>query len=226
MERNIADMTTPTLPKVPIEYVMGKINSDKGSGKAYLFHSPGTTSLRSGEKETYLSTAMQECPQLGTNGNSFKLPARRNIRPEIGGDIFQKMSSLAEGEIFKIFAQSSALGSSWNSRARTACQFIRLRQDAPLHKLLIKVPGCITDSMFDNWFVRGRFDILTLEQAEVEGVSVPEGVRDHFLTLPVEALFGVEIMEPERKAIPKVEVKKVGDRVMAVTRIRRSLKLD
>jgi len=215
-------------PTVPIETVLGAINASEGSGKAYLFHSPHALSVRAGEKETYASTAMSECPSLGIKGSVIKLPARKNIRTDIGKEVFQTTLVLKEGEVFKVFAQSSALGERWNQRARTACQFIRVRADAPLNKLLVKVPGTIKDSTFEHWFIRGRFDVLTLAQAEEIGINVPEGVRDHFLSIPVEALFEVEEIEKERRpaAVAETIVKKVGDRAMTIARPRRSLNLE
>jgi hypothetical protein len=210
---------------VPLEILTGEINAAEGSGKAHFFHAPTPESVRAGEKETFIGTAMKECPRLGTKGHSVKITARKNIREEIGKAVFQTTWALREGEIFKVFAQTSAGGADWKARTRTASVFIRVRAGAPLHMLRVKVPGVIADSTFPFWYLRGRFDVLTLEEAEAEGAQVLDYCRDHFKPVNTNALFETEVMEPALITAPVLETKEVGGRVMAVAVRRRKLNL-
>lgn len=208
--------------KVAVALVSGNINGANGSGKAYLFHSPTMGSLREGGKETYLSNAIQEAPDLATKGLSARFPARNNIRDEIGGTVYQHNYLLAEGEVFKIFASTNAAGD-WNARQKTACLLFSPRKEGTLYRVDIRVPCGVEDSTFEVWTLTGRFDIVSLEDAELRGLNVLENARYQFAPASVDKLFVKNVLDNELKALPKIEAKKVGDRVMRTSTRRRML---
>lgn len=210
---------------ISLEAITGEINAAEGSGKAHLFHAPCSGSEREGEKEQFISTAVKECPALGTKGHAIKALSRRNIREDIGKAVYQTTWALKDGEVFKVFAKANTGGADWKFRERTACVFIKVRDGAPLTLLKVKVPGCIPDSQFPYWHIRGNFDVLTLAEAEALGALVLDSCRDHFSPSAVSALFEKEELAPATVAAPVVATKEVGGRVMAVRVPRRKLNL-
>lgn len=207
--------------KVCVEFQTGEINSEYGSGKCYIFHSPKSVGLRAGRRESYLSQAVQECPELAVKGTNYTHLARNDVRREIGGYVYQSVWQLEDGEVFKLFAKARHGG--WNARERTGCLYIQMRADGAMNKVGIKVPNGIPDSVFPVWNTVGRFDVLTLEEAEALGVSVLDIGRVHCSPSSVEALFTVEQLEEEFRTKAKVVLKRVGSRVMPVTVRKRSL---
>lgn len=214
-------MTTEATSKVSIEFYTGDINAEEGSGKMYVFHCPCPGSLRAGDKETHISTAVQKCSDLGSKSYTYKHQARSNIRPEIGGKVFQTTWNLEEGEIFKVFGQMKVGG--WNGRMRTAAMYIRLRAEGPMQRIHANVPQYIRDSVFQSWTVTGRFDVLTGDEVLASGVNVLESCISQLNVSIVEAVFRLEKMEPESRSVPKIRMKKVGKRMMPVKVGKRSL---
>ena len=222
---NLQGMSTLDEP-IAIEMVAGKINSnDHGSGKAMVFHSPHSDSVRKGKKEFYLGQCIKECPELGSKGSLTPLPARANVRMDMGGTIYSSSYIVKEGEVLKIFAQGNTFGgnsATWMNRQRTGAKFIRLRSGAPLRRLHVNVPSGIPDSSFTTWHVTGRFDILTLEAAKLLGVAVLRGAEAHFSAATTAPMFEDEIMSAEREPLPVFKKEKV-DGVVVETKARRRI---
>ena len=222
-KRGDRDMSDDDIDYVLIDYQCGNINSSSGSGKATMFHSPKRGSLREGKPETFLTTAITECPKLGSRGGTVTIPARSGVMSEIGGKVFQSTIGIAEGEVLKIFAQGK--DGAWNAIQRSAAMYIRVRRDGPLTKIHITVPGCVPDASLKTWSIVGRYDVLTSEEAEVEGILVREEFRGTTMKAQVDRLFRVEQLEREHSAVPVRETKRVGDRIMVVEKKRRALEL-
>jgi len=214
---------TEATSKVSVEFQTGNINAEEGSGKAYVFHSPCATSVRKGLKETFISNAINDCPALGVKGSTITHSARRNIQQEIGGKVFQSTWSLEDGEVFKLFAQGKVGG--WNGRVRTAVLYVRLRADGAMNRVHIQVPSVVRDTLFETWTITGRYDVLTMADAEAAGVLVLESCRAHGGEGPVSAMFRIEELAPEYRSPVKTVSKRVGSRVMIKEVHKRSLDL-
>lgn len=207
--------------QIPLEYIRGTINADIGSGKAYVFHCPRN---RPDEKETY---AGQSSARIG-KGVAQTYPARLNIRGEIGGTVCRETTVFPAGEILKIFAKSSALIPQRGRLdiERTAAQYILLDAEAPLHSITLLVPGVISDSAFP-WTVKGRFYLLTLEQARARGVQVLPSTAGQCDALNVEALFRCVELSPGKPLQENIQavIKEDGKRVLTPARPRRLIRL-
>lgn len=211
---------------VPIEITTGKINSDQGSGKTYMFHSPTPTSLRRGDKETYLTTAIQKEARVGRKlSSSSKFGSLRGVLEAIGGAYHTQTFQLAEGEVFKVFAQANTSqgGGNWRSRMKTACMFFVPRPDAALQRINITVPQGIRGATTEVWTITGRFDILTLERAKMKGVKVLTNAQYQFNEINQNALFSVEELAPATRSEVIEKVKDVGGGKKVVKRERRRL---
>jgi hypothetical protein len=208
---------------VTLEIVTGSINSQRGSGKAYVFHAPHASSPRKGLKETFLATAMKECPGVGSKIRTILSPARVNVLAEIGGTITNGQYAIAEGEVLKLFAQKKSAG--WNGVMRTAAVFIRMRSEAAFNRINITVPQAVPDSVSPLWTASGRFDILTADEARGMGVSVLKSCEGHYTKAAFDSLFTLEVLAPQIAQVAKVVTKVVGDKVMPTMRKRRGFEL-
>jgi len=209
------------MEKVSFEYTSGKINAGQGSGKCLAFHAPHFAGLRSGEKEEFLGEAIRKEPTLGTKASMNRFPSRTNIKPVIGGEFWQSSFLLAEGEIIKIFA-TSTVGDNWLAPKKTASIFLRMRAEAALTRIKIGVPHGVPDSATPDWYALGRFDVLSVDEADELGVAILENARSQFSGSGYDALFKKEIIAPEIKPKDTVEMEQVGDRLMRTKRKRRS----
>jgi len=168
-----------------------------------------------------MGNAINDTPAIGRKLGTQTIPARINIRPEIGGKMFDTTWLLNEGEVYKVFAKGRMGGHL--ARERTAILFIKLRDDGPLTRIKATMPNVCPDANFSEWTITGRFDILSLEEAEFEGINIIEHLRGQAAEHSVRNMFTVEQMEQERRSRPKIVMKRVGDRIMPVQRRRRSL---
>jgi len=210
--------------KVSLDFVTGKINSAQGSGKMYVFHAPHRNSPRYGSKEDHFTNAVRECPELADKLAVHPFVARTNIQPDIGGRIFTQSWQFMDGEVLKVWAQRSTYG----EVKSTGSIFLRLRSTGAFNELQVNVPKNIEDSKESNWWVRGRFDVLSVEEAEALGVAVLDSARYSFHADNTRKLFKLVEKSPELKAAATFEkVKAAGSRkAILIQKRRRKLRLD
>ena len=126
--------------------------------------------------------------------------------------------------MLKVWAQKSAFG----TVKSTGSVFMRLRASAAFNELQVKVPVGITDSVHDVWYVRGRFDLLSLEDAEALGVSILDSARYSFHADNTRKLFALVEKSAELRPLQQLErVRAAGSRkAVLVQKRRRKLRLD
>lgn len=181
----------------------GEETVSDANSKVYLFHSPKAD--ESDLKEQAVSAVAKEGVDfLRRVGTQTVVSAVIGVYPEIGGQWWTTNYEIAEGEILKVYATKKH---SWKRVHATACQFIRMRAAAPCHKLRVKLLGLGSKTRLKYATFTGRFDLLTLEEAQELGVKVNPAYHHTFIPGEVAKLFDVEVLEEALK--PKDEIQTV-----------------
>ncbi len=208
-----------------VQVTTGDENLKQAIAKVYVFHSPTDES----SKELALSRAAKdEVGKVKQVGSHTFIGAVIGIKPQIGGQWVTTSYDIVEGEIIKIFASKKT---TWKGLLTTACLFLRIRQEAPLHKIKVKLLNSFQTKLKTADIV-GRFDVLTLEEARSYGVTVMPHFESYFAPIVTSALFEVEVLEKSTAPKEKIEttvLPAVGDAPEIVVRRRkqrRSLELN
>jgi len=142
--------------------------------------------------------------------------------PEISGQTIVQYFAIAEGEILKMFVQVR-LG--WGKLPKTGNVLLRVRANAA-HQVLKFAMIDHPDVAFHEATVEGRFDVLTVEEAEAFGVHVPKAFHSGFEKHNVDRILTERIVLCEELApATKFEQKTISDgetsKVVTVRKRRR-----
>jgi hypothetical protein len=185
-----------------INVTTGQENQSSGSAQVSVWHTPRLPQQRH-LKEAYLSGCAKnvEYRDIATSfGAPAFMQAVTGIPEEIGGRWVTQSYQIAEGEILKIFATRKG---GYGQHKYTGNLLIGIREQAPLMRVripLLSTPKS-TRGVAD---ITGRFDILTLPEAQARGVYVPPQFAHLFEPESTEFLFETTELEPA--VAPKKEV--------------------
>lgn len=205
----------------PIETLTGDVNLRTASAKAYVFHTPRKGGVGVEERILPVAAKSGQTNSVITPLQSFaqRTPSVQGYSVEVGGSMTAQSFIVAEGEILKFFVNRRPGA---GKLPLTACQFIRVRETAALRCIEAKL---LTDPKVTQPFamIRGRFDLLTLEEAVALGVTVNPGFMRQFHPANAGACMTVALMQPEA-AKAEVQVLPSGESIVVTqTKRRRQL---
>lgn len=205
-----------------IETLTGDVNLRTASAKCYVFHTPRQGG--SGVEERHLGIAAKS----GQTSNVIRtvspypivIPSVQGYSTEVGGKMVRMSYSVEDGEILKLFIQRRPGA---GKLPTSACQFVRVRGSAALRCLEAKL---LTDPTVNEpmAFLRGRFDLISLEEARSLGVTVAEGFSRMFLPANVEHVTTVSILSPELASM-NVVPQAAGKPAVVVSEVKRRRKI-
>jgi len=182
-----------------IEVSQARIVGDHYTGKMQMF-------VTTSDGEKFLN-AMKD--KEGMNRLNYTgYPSRDNVRPEIGGQLFVSNWEIPEGTVMKVFAADENVPH--GQLKKSAQQFFRLRADGPLNEIRVKIPSRVDDAYRPNWIVRGRFDLLTMDEGIALGATVPKGCEVFFTDSMHRNTLEIEELAPAKVRRPTTRTKVVG----------------
>ena len=160
--------------------------------------------------EKFVSAALQKADRFGSPKpmvvNSRVENAVVGTRAEIGGRWQEVRLTVAEGELFKLYARRKQR---WNSVMQQACVFIKPRFDAALRTVQMRTLQ-MADSRVQTVYVQGRFDILTPSEAIAENnVKMKPMFERLFLPSAVNSVLEMIESESQRSARTKITSKEL-----------------
>lgn len=187
-----------------IETMTGNQNFPGKMAKAYVFVTPTTRFPRT-EGETHLFTAAKEgIFGIRKHSGGGRILAAEGMT-DAAGFFNQTTYDIPEGVLLKVFASKKPQAS---SQQRTGSLFLLAREHGPLQRVEVVLndhPGATVT----RCHVEGRFDILSLEDAEALGARVLPLNRRQFFAESVKGLLTRRQIAPELKAKTVVKTKVV-----------------
>jgi hypothetical protein len=205
-----------------IETLTGDVNLRTGSAKCFVFHTPRQGGAGVEERHLGLAAKSNQTANVVRTVSPYPtvIPSVQGYSAEIGGKMVRMTYSVEEGEILKLFIQRRPGA---GKLPTNACQFVRVREGAALRCVEAKM---LTDPMVNEpmSFIRGRFDLLTLEEARALGVKVADGYTRMFHPANVEHVTTVSTVSPEIASASIVQ-QPSGKPAVVVTEIKRRRKI-
>lgn len=179
-----------------IETLTGHENFPGMSAKAHLFAVPSRAFPGNGLGEQHLfACAKSGLFNVRTQRQGGKIAAAEGASDALGF-FMQTTFEVPEGIILKVFGMKKTQSM---ARPSVACQFIRLRADAALHRLEIPLTA-YHKATLRSAYVEGRFDLLRIHEAEELGVKVMPMARKLFNPPLVATVMRDNVMSPETRA--------------------------
>lgn len=183
-----------------LEMLTGHETFPSQSAKVHVFSSP-TREVPSNGSEIHVLAALQLSERrLRRNGSSQTFQIAPGYRDELGRWT-RSVIDAPEGALFKIYAYRNT---SWNTRTVHANQYIVMRENAAYRRIRISLSGA-PNATFTHAEVKGRFDMLSMEDAIALGAVVRPQFAHHFAPNNVGLLMEVTELEPEVRSRPQVE---------------------
>ena len=178
-----------------IETLTGDVNLRAASAKCFVFHTPHAGGAGVEERHLGLAAKSNQTSSVVSTVSPYPvvIPSVQGYTQEIGGKMVRMTYAVADGEILKLFAQRRP---GEGKMPVAACQFVRVRSSAALRCIEARL---LTDAVVNEplAFIRGRFDLITLEEARALGVKV-EGYYDKmFLAGAVDHIMTTAVISPE-----------------------------
>lgn len=210
-----------------IETMYGQELFDTANCKVSVFAVPCKI-FNTFQNEMHLESACKknEIP-LNKNSHQGRFSAwAEEARSDLGA--WNKATyDVADGMIFKIFVHKHmGLG----ERTYNVCQFIRARKEAAFRELKIRLSNH-PKARFQNAVIKGRFDLLSLEEAVKQGVKVNAAFKHTFNPSDVERIIEVTVLEKEKAPTSivreRVARNSSGEKIVVHTKRRvRAFELD
>ncbi len=201
----------------------GNENFQTSYTKSYLFWIPCRAEPEG--KEIHLTYAAKGgLHGIEKVGNMEATPAAPGYRDEFG-KWYRCTYEVPEGTVLKLFAMRK-VAEQTAGRHQTAALLLHVRENAPMYRIGVRLTGNPRAS-FSNVYTEGRFDVLTLDEAESLGVRVLPSRRRQFQH--VETLITLEEMSPAHEAAPVVQETTVtlpGEAPVVIRKVRRPRALD
>lgn len=201
----------------------GKANMQTASSECYVFYTPRPATEGEQRVETFIGKAAREFrgypnSVIREHGSAVVVPSLSDMPQEIGGLFATANYQLQEGVILKLYAKKRV---GWNGTMRHVVVFLRAREHAAHRCLKFRPVACNQLSM--EWLgVQGRFDIITLKEAEAFGARVIGATRK--LSEGSEfSLIEEVVIEPETTS--PIEFKEAGNGVL-VPQIKRRRRIE
>ena len=206
---------------IPIKTRLGDVNLRKKSAKAYVFHCD-TSGAKT--KETFLHVAAMGSAPVSRESFPIQFASIYGIPEKIGGRGSECQWKVDEGAILKI---SVNVRRGHGKLPHTGFIYMKARAEAPYRRLtfdLLDSPNVtLTEAQ-----VEGNFDILSVEDAELEGVVIPEHLKKLGDQFHRDSILSNDTIINAAKSAPLVRKRKViGDgvkeKVVIVKKRRRSI---
>lgn len=134
-------------------------------------------------------------------GQPIYEPAIAGRKPEIAGQWFVTNYNLEPDDVIKLCVSKKL---TWNSLIKQAHIYLRMRQQAAFRSVRIPLLAKANSSRAEAQ-LQGRFDILTVEEAQTEAGIIP---NPNYIHMHAEynrnPLFRIDELEPEER--PRVRV--------------------
>lgn len=186
-----------------IETNTGTVNLRTSSAKCFVFHVPLIGGA--GLAETTLNAASQAAAtkkvvaKLSSWGN--QVPSVDGYTAEIGGSMVRQSFGIKEGEILKVFSARRPAG----SLPLTSCLLLRVRESAALQTVNVKMlahPSVVQPLAT----IRGRFDVLTFDEAIALGARLKSDFQKFFNPAVVEQAMEIETIQAAKANVKIVTV--------------------
>lgn len=160
-------------------------------------------------KEAHIESAARkdDCPITRNQFHGQTSAWAEDARSDLGK--WTKASyDCPDGIILKIWVHKF---SGYGQRIINASQLIRPRKDAAFRELKIQLSGH-SKARYQYAIIKGRFDVLTLEQAKERGVKLNSRFEYTFKSSEVAKVMEVKILEKERGPSVKVRERTVRNK--------------
>lgn len=183
----------------------GNCNYPTGSSKVHVFVVPTRQFPGKEANIGMLFKEVQPAFSAIRRINSTIVPAAPALAPTDAGKWTQSTYDVPEGLVLKVFGMTTSQGMQMR---RMGNVLIRMRTGGALNRLAA-VLAQHPKATLTRATIEGRFDILSLEQAEGLGVRVPPQYRMHFEDVHWRRMFNLEQVEAQIEAPPRVEVRRI-----------------
>lgn len=204
-----------------ISTTCGFENFETGSAKSYVFVVP-TTEFKL--KEAHIGIVAKSGGPVRLAGSPEHYPAAPGMRDETGRWT-RANYEVPEGLVLKVFMQRNG---HFGSMRVMASQLLRMRNNAAYRKVGTILTGN-PHAQFSRVWIEGRFDLLSVADAEQYGVLIPPHFRTGFQPVMQRRGFEYVVTDPELAPVPvKLTVavhNSAGERVEIPT-VRRNRALD
>lgn len=156
----------------------GKANMQNASSECYIFYTPRPELEGAQRVETFIGKAAREFRGFPTapvkeHGSPVVVPSLFDMPQEIGGSFAAATYQVMDGVVLKLYAKKRE---GWNGVMKHCVVFLKAREHAA-HRI-IRFRPVQSNSLALDWLgVQGRFDIITLREAEAFGARVIEATR-------------------------------------------------
>jgi hypothetical protein len=204
-----------------LECCTGNATFSQRAAKVQVFFVP-TRDI--GGQELPLSVAMTSNPSIGIRKVASRgvVPAGEGMNPEVVGRFMMNDYDIPDGVILKLFCTRTLPG-----QHSTGNVFIRMRAAGPFKEIRAKLADYPKATINEAIF-RGRFDVISPEEAAALGARVPVQFAKFYYASAVRAVFNfVELapaIEEKRVLATKVTSDSFGRETTIVTaKTRRKL---
>jgi hypothetical protein len=151
---------------------------DTNTSECYVFYTPRPDIEGSQRVETFVGKAARDfrgfpTAPLREHGSPIVVPSLSDMPQEIGGSFATATYQVQDGVILKLYAKKRM---GWNAVMKHCVMFLKAREHAA-HRVIRFRPNPSNRLALDWLGVQGRFDILTMKEAEAFGARVIEATR-------------------------------------------------
>jgi hypothetical protein len=184
-------------------------------------------SAKRGAPKVHLTTAIKDgVGGLAANGNIVNTPAHSMGHSHKTGRIFSGRFTAEPGAMLELYGM---IKSTWMSNGHPARIILKAHPDAALVRITMDTLQKPTSNR-DKYEIMGNFYVLTLEEAQAEGVDINPRQTAQYMEAAVGRLFNVEVLQPAVKEKPVLTMQEVVSEDGTVQRVasvrsRRALNL-
>lgn len=183
-----------------IDTLTGEQNWNGSSCRFNVFWCPTNMKNHVGLKECHLGIAAKQARGNTSRVKTSKQPALVGLDEDMGV-MWETRYEVPEGSVLKLGSFKSE-----GTIQKSAQQYIRVREEAALRMVKFDIPNDHGRARFPYAYVRGHFDLLTVEEAAVYGVKTPPAFVKMYSPTRCKMVYETLVIEPE--ASPKVVMSK------------------
>jgi len=207
-----------------LETMVGDANFSSGSSRVGVFVTPSADFTGFTKEQPLFAAARNGIVTRQNFIGKVSAWAQDSARPELG-TWMQCVYNVPEGMVLKIFAHMSQ---GHGRPMYNGAQFIRIRRTAAYRELRVALHAPM-HARYQHAVIKGRFDLLTMEEAKGEGVDIDPRYTGQFRESMTAPLFSVVELEQEIASAVVVRKRAVkrrrGERVI-VKKVRKARAFD
>lgn len=206
-----------------VQIKSGKANMAHSLSECYVFFTPRPSVDGANCVETFIGKAAKDFRSkmdapIREYGNLLVVPSLSDMPAEIGGQFGQGTYQIRDGVILKIVCKKRV---GWAATMKTAVQFIKVRENAAMRQL--KFTPQPSNALAMDWLgVQGRFDVISLLEAEAFGAMINPAARK-LSELTDNELIEITTIEPE--IVAPVAMVAVGNEGKLMPTLKRRRKI-